>query len=56
MSEATFYLWKKKYAHLGLSELRRLRQLEDENARLTGCPLVEKCAPAAGTKFGGLSR
>ena len=35
VSEATFYVWKKKYAHLGVSELRRLRQLEDENARLT---------------------
>jgi putative transposase len=34
VSEATFYNWKKKYAHLGVSELRRLRQLEDENARL----------------------
>lgn len=34
VSEATFYVWKKKYAHLGMSELRRLRQLEDENARL----------------------
>src|SRR5215510_13593634 len=34
VSEATFYTWKKKYAHLGVSELRRLRQLEDENARL----------------------
>jgi len=33
-SEATFYAWKKKYAHLGVSELRRLRQLEDENGRL----------------------
>jgi len=33
VSEATFYAWKKKYAHLGVSELRRLRQLEDENAR-----------------------
>jgi putative transposase len=32
--EATFYAWKKKYAHLGVSELRRLRQLEDENGRL----------------------
>jgi putative transposase len=30
VSEATFYAWKKKYAHLGVSELRRLRQLEDE--------------------------
>jgi len=34
VSEATFYAWKKKYAHLGVSELRRLRQLEDENVRL----------------------
>jgi putative transposase len=34
VSEATFYLWKKKYAHLGVSELRRLRLLEEENARL----------------------
>jgi putative transposase len=34
VSEATFYVWKKKYAHVGVSELRRLRQLEDENARL----------------------
>jgi putative transposase len=34
VSEATFYTWKKKYAHLGVSELRRLRQLEDENGRL----------------------
>ena len=31
VSEATFYAWKKKYAHLGVSELRRLRQLEEEN-------------------------
>ena len=29
----TFYAWKKKYAHLGVSELRRLRQLEEENGR-----------------------
>ena len=34
VSEATFYQWKKKFAHLGVSELRRLRQLEDENGRL----------------------
>lgn len=34
ISEATFYLWRKKFAHLGISELRRLRSLEDENARL----------------------
>ena len=34
VSEATFYTWKKKYGHLGVTELRRLRQLEDENNRL----------------------
>jgi len=34
VSEATFYAWKKKYAHLGVSELRKLRSLEDENGRL----------------------
>jgi putative transposase len=34
ISEATFYVWKKKYASMGVSELRKLRQLEDENARL----------------------
>ena len=36
VSEATYNLWKKKYAHLGVSELRRLRQVEDENRRLKG--------------------
>jgi len=34
VSEATFYRWKKKYAGLGVAELRRLKQLEDENRRL----------------------
>jgi putative transposase len=34
VSEATYYTWKKKYADLGVTELRRLRMLEDENARL----------------------
>jgi putative transposase len=34
VSEATFYQWKKRYAGLGVSELGRLRQLEDENSRL----------------------
>ena len=34
ISDATFYTWKKKYAELGVSEFRKLRQLEDENARL----------------------
>lgn len=34
VSEATFYNWKKKYAGLGVSELRKLRQLEEENRHL----------------------
>ena len=34
IAEQTFYAWKKKYAHLGVSELRRLRQVEGENSRL----------------------
>jgi putative transposase len=34
ISEVTFYRWKKKYAGLGVTELRRLKQLEDENRRL----------------------
>lgn len=34
ISEATFYNWKKKFGGLGPSELRRLRQLEEENTKL----------------------
>jgi len=34
ISEATFFNWKRKFSGLGTSELRRLRQLEDENFRL----------------------
>ena len=34
VSEATFYKWKVKYAGLTVSELKRLRSLEDENRRL----------------------
>ncbi len=34
VSEATFYRWKKKYAGLGVAEVRRLKQLEEENRRL----------------------
>jgi len=34
VSEATYYVWKKKYSGLGLSELRELRQLREENAKL----------------------
>ena len=34
IAEQTFYRWKKKYGGLGVSELRRLKQLEEENRRL----------------------
>ena len=34
ISEATYFNWKKKFGGLGVTELRRLRQLEEENAKL----------------------
>ena len=34
ISEQTFYRWKKKYGGLGIAELRRLKQLEEENKKL----------------------
>jgi len=34
VSEQTLYLWKKKYGGLGVGELRKLRQLEEENRKL----------------------
>jgi len=34
VSPQAFYSWKRRYAGLGLSELRELRQLRDENRKL----------------------
>jgi putative transposase len=34
ISQATYFNWKKKYDGMTPSEMRRLRQLEDENAKL----------------------
>jgi len=34
ITEQTFYRWKKKYGGLGVAELRRLKQLEEENKQL----------------------
>lgn len=34
ISEQTYYRWKKTYSGMQVAEVRRLRQLEDENARL----------------------
>ena len=34
ITQATFYRWKKKFAGMGVAELRRLKQLEEENKKL----------------------
>lgn len=34
VTEQTFYRWKKKFGGIGVAELRKLRQLEEENKRL----------------------
>ena len=34
VTEQTFYRWKRKFAGMGVAELRRLRQLEEENKKL----------------------
>lgn len=34
VSEATFYRWKKQFTGMGVVEIRRLKQLEEENAKL----------------------
>ena len=34
VSEQTYYRWKRKYVGMGVAELRRIRQLEEENRKL----------------------
>lgn len=34
VSEPTFYRWKKQFGRMGVAEIRRLKQLEEENAKL----------------------
>ena len=34
VSEQSFYRWKRKYMGMGVAELRRLKQLEEENRKL----------------------
>ena len=34
ISEPTFYRWKKKYFGMGVAEVRRLKQVEEENRKL----------------------
>lgn len=49
VSQATFFAWKKKYGGLGVTELRKLRQLEEENIQLK--KLVAEW-PATAAEFG----
>jgi putative transposase len=34
ISEQTYYLWRKQYGQMAMAEIRRLRQLEEENRKL----------------------
>jgi len=49
VSEATLYNWKTKYGGLEVSEAKRLKQLEDENAKLKKL-LAEQMLDAAGLR------
>lgn len=48
ISTATYYSWKSKYAGVAVSELKRLRELETENAKLK-----RMYAELANGEFGG---
>ena len=43
VSEATIYNWKAKYGGLKVSEARRLRELESENAKLNRADAQSNC-------------
>ena len=50
ISEQTFYRWKSKYAGMGTPELKRLKQLEEENRRLKQI-IGEQSLDIQGMKF-----
>jgi putative transposase len=66
ISDATYYNWKSKYGGMSANELKRLREVEEENAKLkrmyadmaienaTRRDMIEKNSQATGTK--GLCR
>ena len=61
ISEATFYNWKAKYGGMEVSEAKRLKALEDENAKLKKLLAEQMLDVAAlrellGKKWGGLPR
>ena len=41
VSDATFYNWKAKYGGMSVSELKRIKELETENARLSNFPWLK---------------
>lgn len=49
MSEGTFYSWKSKYSGMSVPDVRRLKALEDENAKLKKL-LAEQMLDAAAMK------
>ena len=49
MSEGTFYAWKSKYSGMSVPDVRRLKALEDENAKLKKL-LAEQMLDAAAMK------
>ena len=51
VSEPTFYRWKKQFIGMGVPEIRRLRQLEDENSKLNR--LVADLMPVSAMMNGG---
>jgi transposase-like protein len=48
VSDATYYQWKSKYGGMQASDIKRLRELEDENRRLK--QLSERCIQNLDTK------
>ena len=53
ISDATFYNWKKKYGGLGPAELRRLRQLEEEQSSRSSsriCRWIKSCCRMSSQK------
>jgi len=50
VSTVTFYKWKTKYADMDISEVRRMRLLEDENARLKKIVAQKGTVMAASTR------
>jgi putative transposase len=49
VSQATFYKWKAKFGGMNVSEAKRLRQLEDENAKLK-CIVAEQALDIVAVK------